>query len=278
LNIQHIAFYRFVPIADPLRVVEQLKLVAQKLLGSVLVAKEGINGTLAGDPEDLDAFELALTQGNGFAGLFSGMRFKRTSCARAPFAKLKIRVRPEIVDIGVPKFEPIGDGIDVSPDAWDALIAADDVVLLDNRNHFEYTLGHFTSAIDPGVFNYRDFAGYIEQNLPDWQKSGKRIAMYCTGGIRCEKTSQWLASQGVQALQLQGGILNYLRYKQSGEKTGENQVWQGDCFVFDNRMALDSQLEEKAVDPAQVYTHARDAWRLNRARRLEGAVAAVPKD
>ena len=282
MNIQHIAFYRFVAIADPHRVVEQLKRAAQALLGTVLVASEGINGTLAGAPGDLDAFELSLTQGVEFAGLFTGMRFQRTMCARDPFAKLKIRVRPEIVDVGVPSFDANGEGIDVSPAEWDALIEQEDVVLLDNRNHFEYTLGHFTGAIDPGVFNYRDFANYIEQNLPAWQKNGKRIAMYCTGGIRCEKTSQWLAAQGVQALQLQGGVLNYLRHKQSlkqsSPQTSNSQAWQGDCFVFDNRMTLNSQLQEKAVDPAQVYTHERDAWRLNRARRLEGAVNTPPPD
>ena len=273
MNCQHSAFYKFVSIADPHQVVKQLKIAANALLGSVLVAGEGINGTLAGKPKDLDAFEQALTQDPNFDGLFTGIRFQRTDCQSAPFGRLKIRVRPEIVDIGTAKFEPKGAGIDVRPEDWDALIAKDDVVLLDNRNHFEFALGHFSGAQDPGVFNYRDFAAFVEQNLPEWQRSGKRIAMYCTGGIRCEKTSQWLAAQGVEALQLEGGILNYLRQKQVNNPATISQSWQGDCFVFDNRMALDSNLQEKAIDPSQVYIHERDEWRLNRARRLVEAVA-----
>jgi len=280
MQCQHSAFYRFITIADPHAVVRQLKIAANGLLGSVLVAGEGINGTLAGAAHQLDGFERALTQDAAFEGLFTGIRFQRTDCQTAPFARLKIRVRPEIVDIGTPAFEAKGQGIDVSPADWDALIAEDDVVLLDNRNHFEFALGHFNGAQDPAVFNYRDFAAFVEQNLASWQLSGKRIAMYCTGGIRCEKTSQWLAAKGIESLQLQGGILNYLRQKQAAELSSAqanspasvSKSWQGDCFVFDNRMALDSNLQEKTLDPEQVYTHENDEWRLNRARRLVSAV------
>ena len=211
MDIYHIAFYRFVPLADARHVVNIVRELAAVLQGAVLIAPEGINGTLAGSAEQLDAFERALASDPRLAGLFTGMRFQRTKCLTAPFQRLKVHLKAEIVQIGVDEVNPNAagsSGTDVKPEDWDALIAREDVVLIDNRNHFEFELGRFSGAIDPGVSRYQDFADFMTDHLPRWQAQGKKIAMYCTGGIRCEKTSAWLAAQKISAYQLDGGILN----------------------------------------------------------------------
>ena len=268
MDIYHIAFYRFVPLADAQHVVNIVRELASALLGAVLVAPEGINGTLAGGTAQLDEFESAMASDPRLAKLFSGMRFQRTKCLTAPFQRLKVHLKAEIVQIGVDDVDPNASlgGINVSPQDWDALIAREDIVLIDNRNHFEFELGHFAGAIDPGVSRYQDFARFMSENLPLWQAQGKSIAMYCTGGIRCEKTSAWLATQNISAFQLDGGILNYLRVK-----AGAASRWDGACFVFDNRMALDKNLCEQSFAPEAVYRAPEDAWRLARAKRLAAA-------
>lgn len=262
----HIAFYKFVRLADPDGVAAALRMLASALLGSVLVAEEGINGTLAGNVDALDRFEHALKTDPRFAGAFGDIVFKRSACKTAPFARLKIHRKAEIVFLGVDDVDAIANkGIDVSPQDWRELIAQDDVVVIDNRNSFEYRLGKFKNAIDPGVDNFRDFPRYIEEHVPEWKKSGKRVAMYCTGGIRCEKTSAWMLEMGVPVYQLEGGILNYFQQMPDAE-----QDWQGECFVFDNRIALDTRLQETASTPEDVYGGVPDwEWRLQRARRLE---------
>ncbi len=269
MDIYHIAFYRFVSIPDANHVVTIVRELASALNGAVLIAREGINGTLAGEASQLDAFEQALANDPRLANLFAGMRFQRTQCLTKPFQRLKVHLKAEIVQIGVDHIDPNtanSRGTDVRPQDWDALISRDDVVLIDNRNSFEFQLGRFAGAIDPGVSRYQDFAEFMTENLPLWQAQGKKIAMYCTGGIRCEKTSAWLAQHQISAYQLDGGILNYLRVKQ-----GAASSWDGACFVFDNRMALDKNLCEQAIAPEVVYNTPGDAWRLARAKRLAGA-------
>lgn len=262
----HIAFYKFVRLADADNVTAVLRQLASDLLGNVLVADEGLNGTLAGSTDALDRFERALMTDPRFNGAFSNIVFKRSACKTVPFARLKIHRKAEIVFLGVDDVDAIANkGIDVSPKDWRELIAQDDVVLIDNRNSFEYRLGKFKNAIDPGVDNFRDFPKYIEEHVPEWKKGGKRVAMYCTGGIRCEKTSAWMHEMGLPVYQLEGGILNYFQQMPDAE-----QDWQGECFVFDNRIALDTQLQETASTPEDVYGGEPDwEWRLQRARRLE---------
>tara|TARA_R110001599_G_scaffold64023_5_gene179769 strand:+ start:80514 stop:81353 length:840 start_codon:yes stop_codon:yes gene_type:complete len=262
----HIAFYKFVRLPDPEMVATTLRTLAADLLGSVLVAEEGINGTLAGSTHALDRFEHALKTEACFAGVFSDLVFKRSACKTPPFGRLKIHRKSEIVFLGVDNVDAIANkGIDVSPQDWRELIAQDDVVVIDNRNSFEFRLGKFNNAIDPGVDNFRDFPHYIETHVPEWKQSGKRVAMYCTGGIRCEKTSAWMLEMGVPVYQLEGGILNYFQQIPDAEKD-----WQGECFVFDNRIALDTRLQETASTPDDVYGGEPDwEWRLQRARRLE---------
>ncbi|MBC7574476.1 MAG: hypothetical protein H7244_09085 [Herminiimonas sp.] len=266
----HIAFYKFATVAAPDDLAASLRQLTAGLLGSILVAEEGINGVLAGSAEALDAFEAAVTAAGYVGGIFTGMQFKRSGCKTAPFGRMKVHRKDEIVALGVIGVTGVDTarrgGIDVTPEQWRALLADDSVVVIDNRNSFEFRLGRFKSAIDPQVDNFRDFSAYIAANAPAWQAAGKRVAMYCTGGIRCEKTSAWMQDAGIDVYQLEGGILNYF---QSMPDAAHD--WEGECFVFDNRIALDTRLEETGTTAEQVYDDPADAWRLARARRLDGA-------
>ena len=266
----HTAFYKFAALAHPEDVAAHLReLLAQPggLTGSVLLATEGINGMLAGTVDAVDRIEAALQNDPAFAGAFTGMPFKRSTCDTPPFAKLKVHVKKEIVPLGIDGVDARRTGINVSPQDWRELIKDPDVVLLDNRNSFEFRLGRFEGAVDPGVTNFRDFPAYVQAHAAQWQAQGKRVAMYCTGGIRCEKTSAWMLGMGLQVYQLDGGILNYFQQMPDAQ-----QDWQGECFVFDNRVALNTQLHETATTLEDVYDDGPDgAWRLARARRLAQA-------
>ena len=272
----HSAFYRFVPLADPPAVAEVLRALARGLQGSVVVASEGINGTLAGAARAVAAFEAALQQAGVLGGALRGMPFKHSACTTEPFGRLKVSVKPEIVALGLPgePGSPGGaslpppdehDASHLAPLAWRALLARSDAVLLDNRNHFEYRLGHFRAAVDPEVHNFRDFVAFVQAQAPAWRAAGRPVAMYCTGGIRCDKTAPWLRSLGLEVWQLDGGILNYF---QQLDDAGRD--WLGECFVFDKRIALDSALQPTATTAEQVFdaAHPDEVWRLQRARQL----------
>ena len=263
----HIAFYAFVTLPDPEAVAARLRELTLHLTGSILVAPEGVNGVLAASSVALDAFEFALAHDAAFGGCFSGTVFKRSACTSAPFARMKVHCKKEIVAFGVPGVAPASAASSVSPQAWRELIAQPDVVLIDNRNSFEYRLGKFKSAIDPKVANFRDFPKYVEANAVEWKAQGKRVAMYCTGGIRCEKSSAWMREQGLEVVQLEGGILNYFQSIPDAEKE-----WDGECFVFDKRIALNTKLQETQTTLEQVYDAEPDGqWRISRARRLDAA-------
>lgn len=272
MSLVHTSFYRFTPLAQPQDVGEALRELVSRpavegLAGSILVAAEGINGMLAGAPATVDYFEQALQHEAAFAGAFTGMVFKRSACTTKPFGKMKVQVKKEIVPLGIEGVDARVTGIDVSPQEWRKLIQQPDVVLLDNRNSFEYRLGHFDGAVDPGVTNFRDFPEYVRAHVAEWKAQGKRVAMYCTGGIRCEKTSAWMRDMDLPVYQLEGGILNYF------QKMPDAQVdWKGECFVFDNRVALDTTLQETATTLEDVYQGEQDGeWRLRRALRLAEA-------
>jgi UPF0176 protein len=267
--IHHIAFYKFAAIADVDAVVMRLREVTAPLLGSILVAGEGINGMLAGSAEQLDAFEQALQIDAVFEGKFVGTVFKRTECLTLPFKRMKVHAKKEIVPLGIDGVDAAGRTADiertnVAPQAWRELIKQPDVVLLDNRNSFEYRLGKFDGAIDPGVVNFRDFPEYVKAHAAQWKAEHKKVAMYCTGGIRCEKSSVWMQDLGLDVYQLEGGILNYFKDMPDASKD-----WQGECFVFDNRVALDTHLHETYTTVEDVYESEPDgAWRLERAKKL----------
>ena len=242
----HDAFYRFVNIEEPDDLVPVLKSLCEEIgvRGKILLAREGINGMLAGTEAQLGQVRAWFDRDKRFVN----MTYKRTATSMIPFKRLIVRAKAEIVSLGVPGVDATSQtGIDVSPEVWREMLQQDDVIVIDNRNRFEYEIGHFKGAIDPGVHNFRDFPDYVEANLEKWQD--KKVAMYCTGGIRCEKTSAWLKDKGLEIYQLEGGIINYFAKIPDAEKD-----YEGECFVFDKRITLNTRLEETDMTQDEVTT------------------------
>jgi UPF0176 protein len=265
----HSAFYRFARLGDPRGLAVRLRALADGLLGSIVLAEEGINGMMAGPQSRLLAFEQALLQVEG--AVFAGMSFKHSACTTPPFGHLRIKVKREIVALGLDAVDAVArPRRALDPWQWREFIARDDVVVLDNRNHFEVKLGKFKGAMDPGVDFFRDFPRAVRAAMPGWLAQGKTVGMYCTGGIRCEKTSAWLLDQGIEVVELEGGILNYFQTIPDAQRD-----WEGRCFVFDNRIALDTRLQESPVPIEEVYQGQSDAaWRIRRAQRLAASASA----
>lgn len=271
----HSSFYRFVRLKDAAQVAEVVRELVSNLTGNVLLAEEGISGALAGTTAHMQQFEHALQHDARLEGAFLDMPFKHSACRSSPFWKVRVQVKPEIVALRVPGVTGLEDAhpahapdTHISPLAWRELITQPDVVVLDNRNSFEYRLGRFKGAIDPLVDNFRDFPSYVETHAEEWKQSGKKVAMYCTGGIRCEKTSHWMQSMGLEVYQLDGGIVNFFQALPDADRD-----WEGECFVFDNRVAIDTRLQETATTAADVYNPdlPDERWRLERAQRLDSA-------
>jgi len=260
----HSSFYKFVELADPAAVTQRVRELVAGLGGNVLVAPEGISGAVAGERDVLNTFEEALTR--EFDGVFADIAFKHSACTTKPFHLVKVHLKREIVAFGVPGVTASATSHShLSPEAFRALIKEPDVLVLDNRNSFEFKLGHFRGAVDPGVANFRDFPAYVEAHADEWKREGKRIAMYCTGGIRCEKTAAWMQDQGLTVHQLDGGIINFFAALPDAERD-----WQGECFVFDKRIAIDTRLQETSTTAEQAYADdPQGEWRLARAKRLD---------
>lgn len=236
------AFYQFASFPDFRELREPLRaLCAQlKLKGSVLLAQEGINGTLAGDADSIAAFIAELGHNELFNGRLNSLELKFSSAEAMPFGRLKVRLKKEIVTLGDSKADPTRQvGIYVEPAEWNALIASPDTLVLDTRNAFEVAMGTFEGAVDPGIASFRQFKEFAAQNLDPAKH--RKIAMFCTGGIRCEKASSHLLARGFsEVYHLKGGILKYL------EKVPEAESrWHGECFVFDERVALGHGLRAK---------------------------------
>jgi UPF0176 protein len=225
------ALYRFTPLPDPAALRGPLLSLceAQGVKGTLLLATEGINGTIAGTRAGIDAVMAHL---RGLPGC-EGLAAKESTAETMPFGRMKVRLKREIVTMGVPGTDPLAlAGTHVEPADWNALIAAPDVAVIDTRNDYEVAIGSFRGAVDPGTGSFRDFPSWWAANRERFHN--KRIAMFCTGGIRCEKSTAFLKAQGVaEVYHLKGGILNYL------EKVPErDSLWQGGCFVFDERVAV----------------------------------------
>lgn len=236
--INVVSFYRFVDIGAPDELQRGLQALceSQALLGTVLLANEGFNGTLAGRAEGVQAVfdwlsaELRLT---------SPVDARWTEAGDPPFRRLKIRVKNEIVTLGRPDIRPQQHtGKHVSPAEWNALLDNPETLLIDTRNHYEVEVGTFAGAVDPGTDSFRQFPAFAEQ-LEGGDKA-RPVAMFCTGGIRCEKATALMQELGYSNVyQLQGGILNYLQHVDEQENR-----WRGECFVFDSRVAVDRDLAE----------------------------------
>ncbi|MDX2418732.1 MAG: rhodanese-related sulfurtransferase [Xanthomonadales bacterium] len=236
-RVQVAAFYKFVPLDDIEGLQQGLRKICKEsdVLGTILLAHEGINGTIAGPADDLDNLFEFLDQYPGLENLSRKISY----CNRNPFYRLKVRLKKEIVTLGVEGIDPgkaVGEYI--APEYWNALISQPDVRLIDTRNDYEVGLGTFNGAENPETQSFRDFPAWVEANL-DIEKDQK-VAMFCTGGIRCEKSTALLKELGYENVyHLEGGILNYLE-----KVPADESMWQGDCFVFDNRVTVDHDLAE----------------------------------
>lgn len=227
------AFYLFTPIEDPQGLKEQLKPLCEKLKGTILVAPEGINSTISGSEEDIDAL-LAFLKST-----FPKITWKISYADTLPFYRMKIRIKKEIVTLRRPEAKPEEKtGVHVDAKEWNRLIQDPDAVILDVRNDYEVAVGTFKNAIDPKTQIFTEFVDYVEKNLAD--KKDKKIVMCCTGGIRCEKASAFMLANGFpNVYQLNGGILQYLEDVDPSES-----LWEGECFVFDGRTTVDPHLAQ----------------------------------
>ena len=240
MTVQVAAFYRFSALQDlvPLQA-ELLQLAAAgDVRGTILLASEGVNGTISG-PEV--SVQQVLTRLRGVPGL-APLEAKLSWAPEQTFAKLKVRLKREIVTMGCPSVKPAEQvGTYVAPQQWDALINDPDTLVIDTRNSYEVAVGSFAGAIDPGTASFREFPAWVERELRPLvaARQPKAIALFCTGGIRCEKATGYLLQQGFDAVHhLQGGILRYLE-----EMPEEHSSWQGECFVFDQRVTVNHRLE-----------------------------------
>lgn len=225
------ALYHFTRLPDPAALKPGLLEVcaAQGVKGSLLLAPEGINGTIAGTREGIDVVLAAIRALPGCAGL----EWKESFADSMPFGRMKVRLKREIVTMGQPDVDPrAAVGNYVAPKDWNVLLQDPDTVVIDTRNDYEVAIGTFQGAVDPGTRAFGEFPEWWQENRERF--AGKRIAMFCTGGIRCEKSTNYLLGQGVNDVyHLKGGILKYLE-----EVPEEQSLWQGQCFVFDDRVSV----------------------------------------
>jgi UPF0176 protein len=230
------ALYHFTRL-DPAAVQGPLLAVCEEndIRGTVLLAPEGINGTIAGMRAGIDAVLGHIRALPGCVDLV----WKESGAETMPFGRMKVRLKREIVTMGQPDVDPTASvGHYVEPADWNALISAPDVAVIDTRNDYEFEIGSFAGAVDPATRTFRDFPAWWEENAHRFHN--KRIAMFCTGGIRCEKSTNYLISQGVEEVyHLKGGILKYLE-----EVPQDDSLWQGECFVFDQRVSLGHGLKQ----------------------------------
>src|SRR5882724_2296284 len=238
------AFYRFTALPDFRELREPLRAICAdlRLKGSVLLAHEGINGTLAGSAEAVAALVNELRDGALFGGRLDNLELKFTRASAMPFQRLKIRLKKEIVTLGDSGADPTRQvGIYVDPADWNALIATADTLVIDTRNAFEVAMGTFPGAVDPGIQSFGQFKDFAARHLDPVKH--RRVAMFCTGGIRCEKASAYLLARGfAEVYHLKGGILKYLE----GVPDAQSR-WRGECFVFDDRVALGHGLRERPM-------------------------------
>lgn len=235
------ALYKFVSLEDYRELREPLLACcqAQEVKGSLLLAGEGLNGTIAGSREGIDAVLAYLKADPRLADL----SHKESLDSSQPFYRMKVKLKKEIVTMGVDGVDPnTVVGTYVKPADWNSLIDDPGVLVLDTRNDYEVAIGSFKNAVDPQTDSFREFPDYVREHYDPAKH--KKVAMFCTGGIRCEKASAFMLNEGFdEVYHLEGGILKYLE-----EVPVEESLWQGECFVFDNRVAVDHSLEKGSFD------------------------------
>ena len=235
------ALYKFTRLDDFETIQLPLKgfLDSLSVRGTLLLAREGINGTISGKQASLDKVLEYLQSDLRFLGL----EYKFSYSKKTPFKRLKVKLKKEIVTMGLTEIDPTHSvGTYVKPKDWNKLINDPDVVLIDTRNNYEYEIGSFKGAVNPKTETFREFPSFTKNSIEKYRN--KKIAMFCTGGIRCEKSTAYLKSKGYKdVFHLQGGILKYLE-----EVNEDESLWQGECFVFDDRVAVKHNLEQGQYD------------------------------
>jgi len=234
-SVRVAAFYCFAHVADPTALAARLRAFGAEhgITGSIIMASEGANGTIAGEHANVEALFALLRVEPGFAQLAPRVH----GAAVTPFSRWKVKVKAEIVTMGVPGVDAAADaGTHVAPADWNALIADPDTVLIDTRNGYEVAIGSFAGALDPRTTSFSDFPAWFDAQAEQWRAEGRnpRIAMFCTGGIRCEKSTALARSRGFEEVyHLKGGILAYL-----AEIEAQQSLWRGECFLFDDRVSI----------------------------------------
>ena len=232
------ALYKFVEINNLLSLKDNLYKICEEnnIMGTILIADEGINGTISGKDNQIKQTISSLLSDERF----SNLEIKYSSTDRQPFHRMKVRLKKEIVTIGLPEINPNKKvGTYVKPEDWNDLISDPNVIVIDTRNKYETKIGSFQNALDPETSSFREFPDWVKKFKNSKENSNKKIAMFCTGGIRCEKASSLMKEEGFEDVyHLQGGILKYL---ETIDK--ENSLWNGECFVFDQRVCLTDELE-----------------------------------
>ena len=235
------ALYKFATVDDPPALQAEILAICQKqdLKGTILVAHEGINGTVSGHENDIDALVRWLRA----QSLFGDIDVKYAYADECPFLRMKVRLKKEIVTLGVEGVDPARQaGTYVDPENWNDLIAREDVTLIDTRNDYEVGIGTFEGAVNPKTESFRELPDWLDDHLDEDRDTP--IAMFCTGGIRCEKSTALLRARGYRNIfHLKGGILNYLETVPE-----EESAWEGECFVFDNRVSVTHDLETGSYD------------------------------
>ncbi|MDB4017356.1 rhodanese-related sulfurtransferase [Amylibacter sp.] len=231
------ALYHFTKFSDYKKLQDPLRKIcnSEGIKGSLLIAYEGINGTISGSRSGIDA---VLKHIRSMPGC-SNLEHKESFASEIPFKRMKVKLKKEIVTMGQPHIDPtLNVGNYIEPSDWNNLISQDDVIAIDTRNDYEVAIGSFDGAIDPETKSFGEFPEWWEENRSKYQD--KRVAMFCTGGIRCEKSTNFLLNEGVKDVyHLKGGILKYLE-----EVPEKNSKWNGECFVFDSRVSVKHGLEE----------------------------------
>ncbi len=234
------ALYRFVSLPGHATLRDELlaNMETRGIRGTLLLADEGINGTIAGAETAIDSLLAWLGGHPRFGDRLRNIDVKKSWTAEIPFLRTKVKLKQEIVTMGVPGIDPQRTvGTYVKPRDWNDLISDPDVITIDTRNDYEVRIGSFKGAIDPGTTTFREFPAYVARELDAGKH--RKVAMFCTGGIRCEKSTAYLKELGFEEVyHLQGGILKYLE-----EVPAEDSLWEGECFVFDERVAVDHDLQ-----------------------------------
>ena len=262
-----VAFYHFVTLDKKNNIQEHVYnfCAANNIKGTILLADEGINGTISGKEKNIRDFLIFIKKEDLFNGVFSKLEHKESWASKNPFYRMKVRLKKEIVALGVDGVSPTKNvGKYVKPEEWNNLISDPNTIIIDTRNHYEVDIGTFKNATNPNTSTFRELPSFIEENLDP--KTPKKIAMFCTGGIRCEKATSLMLDEGFKDVyHLKGGILKYLETIDKDES-----LWEVECFVFDQRVAVTHGLNEGKYDQCYACRHPLSPDEMNSSHYIKG--------